>query len=173
MKTETASAVIARPSVRFEHLVGAVTLVERRLAAEPEGGVALLDRGLAIVGAREALVGIGVARGAIAVGVALVVDGEGVRCGHCQKRQAKGGDQHGQAMTGRRRRQMLHDGLMHVRSGKAARTIWLHGGECKSPAFARLAGSRAKRGHIGRIMLTPQTPGRQPWFWTIGAYGQQ
>jgi hypothetical protein len=37
------------------------------------------------------------------------------------------------------------------------------------PAFARLAGSRAKRGHIGRIMLTPQTPGRQPWFWTITA----
>src|ERR1039458_970303 len=143
MKTETASAVIARPSVRFEHLVGAVTLVERRLAAEPEGGIALLDRGLAVAGAREALVGIGVARGAIAVGVAMVVDGEGVRCGHCQKRQAKGGDQHGQAMTGRRRRQMLHDGLMHVRSGKAARTIWLHGGECKSP---RLGPARRKPG---------------------------
>ena len=47
MKTETASAVIARPSVRFEYLVGAVTLVERRLAAEPEGGVALLECGLA------------------------------------------------------------------------------------------------------------------------------
>ena len=101
MKTETASAVIARPSVRFEHLVGVVALVERRLVAEPQGGVALLDRGLAVVGAREALVGIGVARGAIAVGVALIVDGEGVRCGHCQKRQAKGGDQHRQAMTGR------------------------------------------------------------------------
>src|ERR1039458_1192002 len=122
MKTETASAVIARPSVRFEHLVGAVTLVERRLAAEPEGGFALLECGLAVAGAREALVGIGVARGAIAVGVALIVDSEGMRCGHCQKRQAKGGDQHGQAMTGRRRRQMLHDGLMHVRSGNAART---------------------------------------------------
>ena len=36
-------------------------------------------------------------------------------------------------------------------------------------ALALLAGSRAKRGHIGRIMLTPQTPGRQPWFWTIPA----
>src|ERR1039458_3794559 len=145
MKTETASAVIARPSVRFEHLVGAVTLVERRLAAEPEGGVALLDRGLAVAGAREALVGIGVARSAIAVGVALVVDGEGVRCGHCQKRQAKGGDQHGQAMTGRRRRQMLHDGLMHVRSGKAARTIWLHGGECKFPPPLRATGTLPSR----------------------------
>src|ERR1039458_2337960 len=75
MKTETASAVIARPSVRFEHLIGAVTLVERRLAAEPEGGVALLECGLAVAGAREALVGIGVARGAIAVGVALIGDG--------------------------------------------------------------------------------------------------
>src|ERR1022692_3119046 len=127
MKTETASAVIARPSVRFEHLIGAVTLVERRLAAEPEGGVA------------------------------LIVDGEGMRCGHCQKRQAKGGDQHRQAMTGRRRRQKLHDGLMHVRKRQGSlnnmatwrRTQIL-------AALARLAGSRAKSGHIGRIMLAPK-----------------
>ena len=48
MKTETASAVIARPRVRIEHLVGVVTLVERRLAAEPEGGIALLECGLAV-----------------------------------------------------------------------------------------------------------------------------
>ena len=44
IKTKTASAVIARPSVRFEHLVGIVALVKRRLVAEPQGGVALLDR---------------------------------------------------------------------------------------------------------------------------------
>src|ERR1019366_3975681 len=135
MKTETASAVIARPSVRFEHLIGAVTLVERRLAAEPEGGVALLECGLAVAGAREALVGIGVARGAIAVGVALIVGGEGMRCGHCQKRQA---------MTGRRRRQKLHDGLMHVRKRQGSlnnMATWRR--RQILAAFGRLAGSRA------------------------------
>ena len=89
MKTDTASAVIARPSVRIEHPTGVVALVERRLIAEPQGGVALLDCSLAVAGAREALVRIGVARGAITVAVALVVDGKGVRCGHCQKRNPK------------------------------------------------------------------------------------
>jgi hypothetical protein len=36
---------------------------------------------------------------------------------------------------------MLHDGLMQVRSGKAAPTIWPHGGECKFAGFC--AGNRA------------------------------
>src|ERR1039457_6516992 len=109
------SAFAVRPGVRIEHPVGVVALVEGTLlAAEPECGVALLDRGLAVAGTREAGVGIDVARGAVAIGIALIVDGEGMR---------RGGGQHGQAMTRWRRRQMLHDGLMDGRSGKAARTI--------------------------------------------------
>src|SRR5664280_359571 len=130
------SAFAVRPGVRIEHPVGVVALVEGTLlAAEPEGGVALLDRGLAGAGTREALVGIDVARGAVAVGIALIVDGEGVRRGRGQQRQAEGQakGQHGRAMTRWRRRQMLHDGLMDGRSGKAARTIWPDGGECKFP----------------------------------------
>src|ERR1035441_11025687 len=120
-----ASAVIVRPGERIEHPVGVVALVEGALlAAEPEGGVALLDRGLAGAGTREALVGIDVARRAVAVGIALIVDGEGVRRGRGEQGQPEGGGQHGQAVTRRRRRQMLHDGLMDGRSGNAVRTIW-------------------------------------------------
>src|ERR1035437_6895036 len=140
------SAFAVRPGVRIEHLVGVIALVEGTLlAAEPEGGIALLDRGLAVAGTREAGVGIGVARGAVAVGVALVFDGEGVRRGRGQHRQAEGGGQHGQAMTRWRRRQMLHDGLMDGRSGKATRTIWLDGGECKFPPPLRARGTVPSR----------------------------
>src|ERR1035437_3596420 len=128
------SAFVVRPGVRIEHPVGVVALGEcTLLAAEPEGGVALLDRGLAVAGTREAGVGIGVARRAVAIGIALVVDGEGMRRGRGQQGQAEGGGQHSQAMTRWRRRQMLHDGLMDGRSGKAARTIWPDGGKCKFP----------------------------------------
>jgi hypothetical protein len=119
------SAFAFRPGERIEHPVGVVALVEGALlAAEPEGGVALLDRGLAGAGTREALVGIAVARRAVAVGIALVFDGEGVSRGRGQQGQPEGGGQHGQTVTRGRRRQMLHDGLMDGRSGKAARTIW-------------------------------------------------
>src|ERR1039458_1340244 len=114
------SAFVVRPGVRIEHPVGVVALVEGTLlAAEPEGGVALLDRGLAVAGTREAGVGIGVARRAVAIGIALVVDGEGVRRGRGQQGQAEGGGQHGQSLTRWRRRQMLHDGIMDGRSAKA------------------------------------------------------
>src|ERR1035441_5983996 len=86
------SAVLARPVDRIEYPVGVVALVEAALlAAEPEGGVALLDRGLAGAGTREALVGIAVARRAVAVGIALIVDGEGVRRGRGQQGQPEGG----------------------------------------------------------------------------------
>ena len=88
MKTETA-AVITQPRVRIEHLVGVVAPVKRRLAAEPEGGAALLDCGLAVAGAREALVGISVARGAVAVGVALVVDGKACAAGIAKSAKPK------------------------------------------------------------------------------------
>src|SRR5664279_5709523 len=131
------SAFAFRPGERIEHPVGVVALVEGTLlAAEPEGGVALLDRGLAGAGTREAGVGIGVARRAVAIGIALVVDGEGVR---------RGRGQHGQAMTRWGRRQMLHDGLMDGRSGKAARTIWPDGGECKFPPPLRARGTVPSR----------------------------
>src|ERR1039457_6487116 len=136
------SAVLARPVDRIEYPVGVVALVEAALlAAEPECGVALLDRGLAGAGTREAGVGIDVARGAVAIGIALIVDGEGVRRGRGQQGQAEGGGQHGQAMTRWGRRQMLHDGLMDGRSGKAARTIWPDGGECKFPPPLRARGT--------------------------------
>src|SRR5450631_2029276 len=119
------SAFAFRPGERVEHPVGVVALVEGSLlATEPEGGVALLDRGLAGAGTREALVGIAVARRAVTVGIALVFDGEGVRPGRGQHGQPESGGQDGQAMTRGRRRQMLHDGLMDGRSGKAAKTIW-------------------------------------------------
>jgi len=50
------SAFAVRPGERIEHPVGVVALVEGALlAAEPEGGVALLDRALAVAGVREAL----------------------------------------------------------------------------------------------------------------------
>src|SRR6185437_4978166 len=71
------SAILARPAKRLEHPAVVVTLIERRPAAELQCGVALPKRRLAVAGAREPRVGIGVARAAVGVGVALGVHGEG------------------------------------------------------------------------------------------------
>src|SRR5476651_1180373 len=129
----TASAAVARPGERIEHPVAVVFLIERLLAAKAQRGVALLDDGLAVAGTRirEALVGIGIARRAFAIGVALVVDGEGLRNRRGQQRQAERGGRDGQAMTRCKQRQMLHGDLTLARSGKPTSTIWPHGGECK------------------------------------------
>ena len=112
------SAIVGptRPAEWIENPVGVVVLVDRALlATEPEGGVALLKRGLATAGARKLLVGIGIARRAVAIGIALVVDGEGVRRGRGRQRQAERGGQNGHAMTQWAQRRMLHDGLTDVR----------------------------------------------------------
>src|ERR1700690_2071329 len=115
------SAFAVRPIDWIEHPVGVVALIERLRLADREGGVALLDRALAVAGVRAALVGIGVARATVAVGVGvgLAFEGESVRRGRSQH---EGGGQDGQAKA--RRRQMLHDGLTVVRSRIEARTIW-------------------------------------------------
>src|SRR5450631_244228 len=141
----TASAAVARPGERIEHPVAVELLIERLLAAQPQCGVALLDDGLAVAGARirEALVGIGVARRAVAIRVALIVDGEGLRNRRGQQRQAERGSQNGQAMT---RCRMLHGDLTLARSGKPTSTIWPQGGECKFPPPLRARGTaQAKR----------------------------
>jgi hypothetical protein len=59
---------------------------------------------------------------------------------------------------------MLHDGPMQVRSGNAARTIWLHGGECKFARFGAENPATSKAKTLFESEL-PQIGGFAAFLW--------